>query len=79
MQGTDSSKDLSESYFLMLNALPSDKKLRLAVRLIESVRFPESKLSFASFYGAWDSDKSAEEIIAEIEGSRTSTLDREPL
>ena len=78
-QKANGSRDISDTYFLMLKGLSPDKKLLLAERLIESVRVPAPKPSLASLFGAWESDKSAEEMIEEIEGSRTSTTDREPL
>ncbi len=79
IQATNSSGSFPDSYLLLLNGLPADKKLLLAERLIESVRIPAPHKSIAELYGAWESDKSAEEMIEEIEGSRTSTLNREPL
>ncbi len=71
--GTNSPGNFPDSYLLLLNGLSADKKLLLAERLIESVRSPAPEKSIDSFYGAWVSDKSAEEMIEEIEGSRTST------
>jgi hypothetical protein len=78
-RGMDSPRDLSDSYFVLLNGLSADKKLRLAERLIESVRNPAPERSIESFYGAWISEKSAEEIIEEIYSARMNAPDREPL
>ncbi len=72
-------KNLSDSYFLLLNGLPQDEKLLLAERLIASVRNPAPKRTPESFYGEWISEKSAEEIIEEIYRSRVNAPEREPL
>ncbi|HWF44325.1 MAG TPA: hypothetical protein VG537_06765 [Candidatus Kapabacteria bacterium] len=60
-----------------LRGLSSDSKLELAELLIELVRSPKEPASIESLFGAWESDKSAEEIIEEIYSARTTNTDRE--
>ncbi|HEY3876390.1 MAG TPA: hypothetical protein VGM92_13020, partial [Candidatus Kapabacteria bacterium] len=59
--------------------LSSDDKLDLAELLIEMVRRPEPVRSIEYLFGAWESEETAEDLIADIEGSRTSSPEREAL
>jgi len=71
---------IEEGYFRLLRNLTAEHKIELAHRLIESAkRARESKDTIASFYGAFQSPKSADEIIEEIREARTFTRDREAL
>ena len=56
----------------LLNNLSPSNKLDLISRLTDSVKtdLKEKKSSFKRSFGAFDSSKSAEEIIEEIRGSR---------
>src|ERR1700679_1170970 len=63
---------LVKNYLPMLRSLSANDKLDLAEMLIELVRVPEPPKSIEHLFGAWESDKSAEEMIEEIEGARTS-------
>ena len=64
-----------EGYLGLLNNLSPDNKLDLISRLSASVKsdLSDKKSSFRKAFGAFESDKSAEEIIEEIRNSRTFT------
>ena len=68
---------LAQNVFPLLRDLSSDGKLKLAELLIESVRSAKANSSMESLFGAWESEKSAEEIIQEIYSARTTNRDRE--
>jgi hypothetical protein len=71
---------MEDGYFRLLRNLTAERKLELAHRLIESSkRAKESKETISSFYGAFQSSKSADEIIEDIRDSRTFTRNRETL
>jgi len=61
-----------DGYVRLLNSLSSNNKLDLISRLTDSVKtdLKEKKSFFKRSFGAFDSSKSAEEIIEEIRGSR---------
>ena len=64
---------------LLTNLTPSDK-LDLIAKLTESVKndLTNKKSSFKKAFGAFDSTKSAEELIGELRGSRVFTRQIEP-
>lgn len=64
---------------LLTNLSPSDK-LDLIAKLTESVKndLTNKKSSFKKAFGAFDSDKSAEELIDELRSSRLFTRQIEP-
>jgi uncharacterized protein YjfI (DUF2170 family) len=65
-------KHIVETYSGLFEGLSSDNKMELIETLSKSLK-TENKSKDESFYnvfGAWTSDKSAEEIIAEIRSSR---------
>jgi len=70
---------LVKNYLPSLRSLSANDKLDLAEMLIELVRVPEPPKSIEHLFGAWESDKSAEEMIEEIEGARTCGAIREEL
>lgn len=63
---------LIDNYFGLLNGLSKENKLRLIAKLSTSVadEVIESEDIVDKFFGAFESDKSAEEIIREIKDSR---------
>ena len=64
-----------EGYLGLLNNLSPSNKLDLIARLTASVKsdLKPKKSSFKKAYGAFESSKSAEEIIDEIRESRVFT------
>lgn len=64
---------------LLTNLSPSDK-LDLIAKLTESVKndLTNKKSSFKKAFGAFDSNKSAEELIDELRSSRLFTRQIEP-
>lgn len=76
-QRIDNAKDASDAYFLFLNGLPADKKLRLAVRLIESVRVPRKAPDRGSEKEEFIPEKTAEELIADLRNARAFARERE--
>jgi len=70
---TIAEKNIINSYFSLLEGLSTTTKAELIEKLTKSMKVKEKqkdKLFFASF-GAFESDKSAEEIIQDIKSSRT--------
>ena len=63
---------LADYYFGFLKNLNSDSKLDLISKLSQSLKEPETtpKTSLESLFGAYKSDETAEEIIAELRASR---------
>ena len=73
MKSIDINTTLIEGYLRLLNNLSPNSKLDLISKLTLSVKtdIADKKKSFYKAYGAWDSKKSANEIINEIRSSRT--------
>lgn len=69
---SNTSTALIENYFGLLNGLSKENKLRLIARLSNSVADEVVKNDDVvdKYFGAFKSDKSAEEIIKEIKESR---------
>lgn len=69
---TSASTSLIDNYFGLLNGLSKENKLRLIAKLSNSVadEVIEEENVVDRFFGAFKSDKSAEEIIKEIKESR---------
>jgi hypothetical protein len=65
---------LVDGYIGLMRNLSTDDKLDLISRLTASVKkdLIRKRSSFKKAYGAFDSSKSAEQIIDEIRGSRIS-------
>lgn len=75
MELVNSDNTFIEGYVKLLEGLSPANKLDLIVRLTASVKsdIENKKSSFEASFGAWQSDKTAEEIITEIRNSRTFT------
>jgi hypothetical protein len=73
MRTTDINTTLIDGYLRLLDNLSLSNKLDLISKLTLSAKTDISlrKKSFYKAFGAWDSKKSADEIISEIRGSRT--------
>ena len=72
MKAIDINTSLIEGYLRMLENLSKGTKLDLISKLSNSVKtdLSSDKKAFYKSFGAWKSEKSADEIIEEIEGSR---------
>lgn len=73
MKTTDIDIRLIEGYIKMLENLSPGNKLDLISKLTQSVKadISDRNAIFYKAFGAWDSKKSAEEMINEINASRT--------
>ncbi len=74
--------NLVDYYFSFLKNLKHDSKLDLITKLSESLKTGEEieqEISLQSLFGAYKSDETAEEIIAELRASRTFNRKTESL
>ena len=81
MNTTDLNSTIVQSYLPLLDNLSPSSKLDLISQLTASVKsdITNKKSSFKRAFGAFQSDKSADEIIDEIRSSRTFNRQIEPL
>ena len=81
MRTTEINTAIIEGYVGLLDNLSTDNKLDLISKLTALVKtdLSDKKSSFKKSFGAFDSKKSAEEIIEEIRNSRVSTRQIESL
>jgi hypothetical protein len=79
MKLIDINTTLIDGYIKLLGNLSTDFKLDLISKLTLSIKsdLVDKKKSFYKASGAWESKKSAEEIIEEIKNSRTFTRQTE--
>ena len=75
METADINITLIDGYLQMLDNLSPSDKLDLISKLTDSVKsdITNKKSSFKEAFGAFESKKSADEIINEIRSSRTFT------
>ena len=75
MKITEINTTIVDGYVGLLDNLSTNNKLDLITKLTASVKtdLTNKKSSFKKSFGAFDSKKSAEEIIEEIRSSRVST------
>ncbi|MBD0297301.1 MAG: hypothetical protein ICV84_19240 [Flavisolibacter sp.] len=75
MSREDINAVIIEGYLQLLDNLSTSSKLDLISRLTASVKadLTDKQCSFQDAFGAFESDKSADEIIQEIRSSRTFT------
>ena len=67
----DTTVKIADSYINLLSSFSDEIKLRVIRKLSESLlRGKKKERSIQDSFGAWDDDKSAEEIIAEINKAR---------
>ncbi|CAN5332255.1 hypothetical protein BH20BAC1_BH20BAC1_11280 [soil metagenome] len=80
MKTADPNSTIIDGYIGLLDNLSPSDKLDLISKLTVSVKtdLSNKKSTFKKAFGAFDSKKSAEEIIAEIRNSRVSTRQIEP-
>ena len=69
---TNTNSTLIDSYFGLLSGLDRENKIKLIAKLSNSIieANPNKNDSIDKFFGAFDSEKSEEEIIKEIRDSR---------
>ncbi|MEO8209722.1 MAG: hypothetical protein ABI840_04110 [bacterium] len=71
MNSSDTNTKIPDIYFFFLRYLSKENKLNLIEKLTHSVKVDETKSKpLEYFYGIWESENSAEEIINEIRSSR---------
>ena len=75
METADINTTIIEGYLRLLDNLSPANKLDLISKLTASVKsdITNKKSSFDKAYGAFESEKSADEIVNEIRSSRTFT------
>ena len=75
MRTAEINTTIVDGYLRLLDNLSANNKLDLISKLTASVKtdLTNKKSSFKKAFGAFDSSKSAEEIIEEIRNSRVST------
>ncbi len=75
MEASDSNITIIERYFRLLENLSPSNKLDLISKLTDSVKsdLTDKKSYFKKSFGAFQSDKDADQIINEIRSSRTFT------
>lgn len=81
MRTVETNSTIVDGYVGLLDNLSTNSKLDLIAKLSASVKtdLTNKKSSFKKAFGAFDSTKSAEEIIEEIRSSRVSTRQIESL
>jgi hypothetical protein len=80
MKAAEVNSTLIDGYVGLLDNLSTNNKLDLISKLTASVKtdLTNKKSSFKKAFGAFESKKTAEEIIKEIRNSRVSTRQIEP-
>lgn len=80
MKTADINTTIVDGYVGLLDNLSTNNKLDLISKLTASVKtdLANKKSSFKKAFGAFDSEKTAEEIIDEIRSSRVSIRQIEP-
>lgn len=67
-----------DSYFRYMKNWDIDSKKDIIIKLTKSINDKEeNKHDFSSCFGAWEDDRSAEEIIADIRSSRVNSSEIE--
>jgi len=82
MKTADLNTTLIDSYYTLLKSLSPNNKLELIARLSKSMKTAkkqEKEISLESLYGSWESDQTADELIAELKAARNFTRKREEL
>ena len=67
----EASINMADNYLGLLSSLSDDMKLRIINKLSEAlIKKKDKTVSITKSFGAWNDDRSAEEIIKEIRDSR---------
>lgn len=71
-------KNKVNSYFSLMKSWDLESKKDLIIKLTQSINDQsEDNHDFSSCFGAWDDERSADEIINDIRSSRLNNLDIE--
>ena len=71
---------LSDSYFRFLKSLDTASKKQLIIKLTESIDEPANEsYDFSACFGAWDDERSAQQIFDEIQKDRVNARTPEDL
>ncbi len=75
MEASDNNITIIEGYFRLLENLTPSNKLDLISKLTDSIKsdLTDRKSSLKNSFGAFQSDKDADQIINDIRSSRTFT------
>lgn len=66
------SNKMVEMYFHYMRHLDSTDKKKLIIKLTESIEVKsDKKFDIESIFGAWEDNRTSDEIISEIKSSRT--------
>lgn len=79
MKSSELNINIVDSYFKILKNLSADNKLKLIDKLSKSIKKPQKEKngSLKALYGAFISEKSADELIQEIRSARTVNSNKE--
>lgn len=71
---------LSDSYFRFLKSLDTASKKQLIIKLAESIDEPANECyDFSACFGAWDDERSAQQIFDDIRKDRVNARTPEDL
>lgn len=73
MKSADLNTNLIDSYFILLKNLSPNNKLELIARLSKSMKTNKKKrkeIPLESLYGSWESDQTADELVAKLKAAR---------
>lgn len=77
---TSTNNTLSDSYFRFLKSLNTAAKKQLIIKLTESIDEPTGESSdFSACFGAWNDDRSAQQIYEDIRKDRVNNTTMEDL
>lgn len=82
MKAAELDTNLVDSYYTLLKSLSPNNKLELIARLSKSMKTTKKKekeVSLESLYGSWESDQTADELVAELKAARNFSRKREEL
>jgi hypothetical protein len=72
--GTIVKKKIVDSYFRLMKNWDNETKKNIIIKLTESIDNKSmDKSDFSSCFGAWEDDRSADEIIDEIRSDRKNS------
>lgn len=70
--------NLVDSYFRFMKNWDNETKKNLIIKLTQSIDVKNNKLNdFSSCFGAWDDDRSADEIIDDLKADRVNNSEIE--
>lgn len=71
-------KTLVDSYFMFMKNWDNETKKNLIIKLIQSIdSMDKEKRDFSSCFGAWDDNRTAEEIIKDLRADRVDNREIE--